>query len=135
MPSHAHAAAAIAMLSGAAIALLCPRVATAAAAGEAVAFPEPPIRALLPVSPRGRPAAGGEGAPSPERPIGVLVPFPPGGATAPATRPLQPPFSSRPGQQIVINSRGGAQVFVGTQTGATAAPDGYTLVIAEIGAT
>src|SRR5215212_3393138 len=47
-------------------------------------------------------------------------------------------FPDRPqrlGQQIVIDNRGGAQGIVGTQIAASAAPDGYTLVIAEIGAT
>ena len=38
------------------------------------------------------------------------------------------------GQQVVIDNRGGAQGLVGTAIAAQAAPDGYTLVIAEIGA-
>jgi tripartite-type tricarboxylate transporter receptor subunit TctC len=71
----------------------------------------------------------------PERPIRVLVPFPPGGGTDLVTRTIQPALMQRLGQQIVIDNRGGAQGIVGTQIAATAAPDGYTLVIAEIGAT
>jgi tripartite-type tricarboxylate transporter receptor subunit TctC len=71
----------------------------------------------------------------PDRPIRVLVPFPPGGGTDLVTRTIQPALSQRLGQQIVIDNRGGAQGIVGTQIAASAAPDGYTLVIAEIGAT
>ena len=71
----------------------------------------------------------------PERPIRILVPFPPGGGTDLVTRTIQPALMARLGQQIVIDNRGGAQGIVGTQIAASAAPDGYTLVIAEIGAT
>ena len=71
----------------------------------------------------------------PERPIRILVPFPPGGGTDLVTRTIQPALMAKLGQQIVIDNRGGAQGIVGTQIAATAAPDGYTLVIAEIGAT
>jgi tripartite-type tricarboxylate transporter receptor subunit TctC len=71
----------------------------------------------------------------PERPIRIVVPFPPGGGTDIVTRTIQPALMARLGQQIVIDNRGGAQGIVGTQIAATAAPDGYTLVIAEIGAT
>ena len=81
-------------------------------------------------------AVGAErGSNYPERPIRLLVPFPPGGGTDIVSRTIQPPLSARLGQQIVIDNRGGAQGIVGTQIAATAAPDGYTLVIAEIGAT
>jgi tripartite-type tricarboxylate transporter receptor subunit TctC len=71
----------------------------------------------------------------PDRPIRLIVPFPPGGGTDLVSRTIQPPLMTRLGQQIVIDNRGGAQGIVGTQIAASAAPDGYTLVIAEIGAT
>ena len=71
----------------------------------------------------------------PDRPIRVIVPFPPGGGTDIVTRTIQPALTQRLGQQIVLDNRGGAQGIIGTQIAATAAPDGYTLVIAEIGAT
>jgi tripartite-type tricarboxylate transporter receptor subunit TctC len=80
-------------------------------------------------------AYAAESANFPERPIRVVVPFPPGGGTDLVTRTIQPGLSQRLGQQIVIDNRGGAQGIVGTQIAANAAPDGYTLVIAEIGAT
>jgi len=71
----------------------------------------------------------------PERPIRLIVPFPPGGGTDLVSRTIQPALAARLGQQIVIDNRGGAQGILGTQIAASSAPDGYTLVIAEIGAT
>jgi len=63
------------------------------------------------------------------------VPFPPGGGTDTVSRTLQPALQQRLGQQIIIDNRGSAQGITGTGIAATAVPDGYTLVIAEIGAT
>jgi tripartite-type tricarboxylate transporter receptor subunit TctC len=81
-------------------------------------------------------AAAAQSIPAfPERPLRIVVPFPPGGGTDLVTRTIQPGLMQRLGQQIVIDNRGGAQGIVGTQIAASAAPDGYTLVIAEIGAT
>jgi tripartite-type tricarboxylate transporter receptor subunit TctC len=79
--------------------------------------------------------AAESGGTYPDRPIRLVVPFPPGGGTDLVSRTIQPALMARLGQQIVIDNRGGAQGIVGTQIAATAAPDGYTLVIAEIGAT
>jgi tripartite-type tricarboxylate transporter receptor subunit TctC len=70
----------------------------------------------------------------PERPIRLVVPFPPGGGTDLVSRTIQPALQAQLGQQVVIDNRGGAQGLVGTAIAAQAAPDGYTLVIAEIGA-
>lgn len=80
-------------------------------------------------------AAAERDATYPDRPIRLVVPFPPGGGTDLVSRTIQPALMTRLGQQIVIDNRGGAQGIVGTHIAATAAPDGYTLVIAEIGAT
>jgi tripartite-type tricarboxylate transporter receptor subunit TctC len=70
----------------------------------------------------------------PDRPIRLIVPFPPGGGTDLVSRTLQPAMAARLGQQVVIDNRGGAQGLLGTAIGAQSAPDGYTLIIAEIGA-
>ena len=80
-------------------------------------------------------AAADQASVYPDRPIRLIVPFPPGGGTDLVSRTIQPALAARLGQQIVIDNRGGAQGIVGTHIAATAAPDGYTLVIAEIGAT
>jgi tripartite-type tricarboxylate transporter receptor subunit TctC len=70
----------------------------------------------------------------PDRPIRLIVPFPPGGGTDLVSRTVQPELQGRLGQQVVIDNRGGAQGLLGTALGAQAAPDGYTLTIAEVGA-
>lgn len=79
--------------------------------------------------------AAEKATPYPERPIRLVVPFPPGGGTDLVSRIMQPALQQQLGQQIVIDNRGGAQGILGTQIAAHAAPDGYTVVIAEIGAT
>ena len=84
-------------------------------------------------------AAAEKAAPSagayPNKPIRLIVPFPPGGGTDLVSRILQPAVTTALGQQILIDNRGGAQGTSGTALGAKANPDGYTLIIAEIGAT
>jgi tripartite-type tricarboxylate transporter receptor subunit TctC len=70
----------------------------------------------------------------PERPIRLIVPFPPGGGTDLVSRAIQPAMAAALGQQVVLDNRGGAQGLLGTSLAAKAEPDGYTLVIAEIGA-
>ena len=83
----------------------------------------------------GSAASTGSGQAYPNRPIRLIVPFPPGGGTDTVSRTIQPALQQRLGQQIIIDNRGSAQGITGTGIAATAVPDGYTLVIAEIGAT
>jgi len=90
------------------------------------------IAGMLLIAPMG--AAAQSGA-YPNKPIRLIVPFPPGGGTDLVSRTIQPGLSSLLGQQVLIDSRGGAQGSLGTAIAATANPDGYTVVIAEIGAT
>ena len=71
----------------------------------------------------------------PSRSIRLIVPFPPGGGTDTVSRTIQPALQQLLGQQLIIDNRGSAQGITGTGIAASAAPDGYTLVIAEIGAT
>jgi tripartite-type tricarboxylate transporter receptor subunit TctC len=71
----------------------------------------------------------------PFKPIRLIVPFPPGGGTDLVSRTLQPSVSALLGQQLLIDNRGGAQGSLGTAIAAQANPDGYTIVVAEIGAT
>jgi tripartite-type tricarboxylate transporter receptor subunit TctC len=71
----------------------------------------------------------------PSKPVRVIVPFPPGGGTDTVTRIVAPALGEVLGTQILVDNRGGAQGISGTQLAARANGDGYTLVIAEIGAT
>jgi tripartite-type tricarboxylate transporter receptor subunit TctC len=66
----------------------------------------------------------------PDRPIRMIVPSTPGGGTDLATRIVMPKLSEFLGQQIVIDNRGGASGNIGAELGARAAPDGYTLIAA-----
>lgn len=70
----------------------------------------------------------------PEKPIRMIVPFPPGGGTDALSRILAPKLNEALGQQILIDNRGGAQGGLGTAIGAKAAPDGYTVVFGHSGA-
>jgi tripartite-type tricarboxylate transporter receptor subunit TctC len=81
------------------------------------------------------PATAAQPAAYPNKPIRLIVPFPPGGGTDLVSRIMQPALTAELGQQILLDNRGGAQGTLGTAIAATANPDGYTLVISEIGAT
>ena len=65
----------------------------------------------------------------PSRAIRVIVPAPPGGAYDATMRPLAAELSQQFKQPIVIENRPSAGNIVGTQAGAIAAPDGYTLTM------
>ena len=64
----------------------------------------------------------------PTRPIRFIVPFPPGGGTDTVARLIAQPLSERLKQQIIIDNRSGANAIIGTELGAKAPADGYTLL-------
>src|SRR5215218_5175491 len=66
----------------------------------------------------------------PLKPVRFVVPYLPGGSADLFARMLAPELSETLGQQIVVDNRGGAGGTIGTEIGARAAPDGYTLVLA-----
>jgi tripartite-type tricarboxylate transporter receptor subunit TctC len=65
----------------------------------------------------------------PSKPVRVIVPFAPGGGTDFVARVMAPRFAERLGRPFVVENRGGAGAVIGTQLVASAAPDGYTLLI------
>lgn len=64
----------------------------------------------------------------PERPIRLIMPFPPGGATDANARALGKEMEHFLGQPLVVDNRGGANGIIGSDILAKAAPDGYTLM-------
>ena len=69
----------------------------------------------------------------PTKPVRIVVPFPPGGGTDIGTRILAQKLSEAWGQSVVVENKGGAAGIVGTEFTAKAAPDGYTLMMGNIG--
>lgn len=65
----------------------------------------------------------------PNKPIRLVIPFAPGGVTDVAGRTVADFMSKRLGQQVVPDNRPGASGNIGSQQVATAEPDGYTLLV------
>src|ERR1700739_1721456 len=71
--------------------------------------------------------------PYPTRPITVVVPFAAGGPIDVLTRILGQHMSQTLGQQIVVETTTGAGGSIGAARVAKAAPDGYTMVMGNLG--
>jgi tripartite-type tricarboxylate transporter receptor subunit TctC len=69
----------------------------------------------------------------PERPVRMIVPFAPGGASDFVGRIMQPKLAEELGQTIVIDNRAGASGYLGVEIAAQSTPDGYTLLLGNIG--
>jgi tripartite-type tricarboxylate transporter receptor subunit TctC len=68
----------------------------------------------------------------PEHPVTMIVPYAAGGSSDVLARLIAVPLSKLLGQQIVIDNRAGAGSRLGTELAAKAAPDGYTLLLADM---
>ncbi len=69
----------------------------------------------------------------PTKPIRVIVPYPPGGTSDILTRLVGAKLTEAWGQQILADNRTGAGGNIGAELMVRAAPDGYTLMLTDIG--
>jgi tripartite-type tricarboxylate transporter receptor subunit TctC len=67
--------------------------------------------------------------PYPSRPIRLIVASAPGGPNDIVARMVATPWGDALGKPIVVDNRAGATGMIGTEMGARAAPDGYTLLV------
>lgn len=73
------------------------------------------------------PAAAQTASAWPDRPVRLIVPFPAGSATDVVSRLMAQKFSTKFGQQFVVENRAGASGAIGSDIVAKATPDGYTM--------
>ena len=69
----------------------------------------------------------------PNRPIRLVVPYPPGGGADTVARIVAAPLSESLGYQMIVDNRGGASGRIGTEIVAKSTPDGYTLLLGNVG--
>ena len=74
-------------------------------------------------------ASWGAEQPYPSKPIRIIAQFQPGTSTDILARVIAQKLTESWGQQVVVDNRPGAGAIVGTELGARAAPDGYTLTM------
>jgi tripartite-type tricarboxylate transporter receptor subunit TctC len=68
----------------------------------------------------------------PDRPVRLIVPFPAGSATDVVSRLVAQKLTSKLGQQFVVENRAGACGTLAAGQVASAAPDGYTLLVNSV---
>jgi len=73
-------------------------------------------------------------APFPSKPVTMVVGFEPGGGTDTVARIVAKFMSDNIGQQVVVENRAGAGGNIAVDYTIKSAPDGYTLVLANVGA-
>lgn len=69
----------------------------------------------------------------PQRPIRLLVPYGPGGSSDVVARAVAVEMSRDLGQQVIVENKGGGQGSIATVDAARARPDGYTLILGHVG--
>lgn len=69
----------------------------------------------------------------PNRPIRMIVPFAPGGASDFVGRIIQPALAEQLKQTVVVDNRPGASGNIGVETAARATPDGYNILLGNVG--
>lgn len=70
----------------------------------------------------------------PTKPVTIVVGFEPGGGTDTTARIVGKTLSEQLGQQVIVENRAGAGGTIAVAHTAKATPDGYTIVLANVGA-
>lgn len=76
-------------------------------------------------------AAGAQAYPA--KPIRFVIPYPPGGASDVTARIIGAKMAEAWGQQVIIDNRPGANGIIALEHVAKSAPDGYTILMANVG--
>jgi len=71
----------------------------------------------------------------PAKPVTFIVPFPPGGGTDISARTIAAKLGEKWGQSVIVENKSGAAGILGADAAAKARPDGYTLLIVNVGIT
>lgn len=69
----------------------------------------------------------------PSKPIRLIVPYAPGGTSDILARQIGPKLTDTWGQAVVVENKPGANGNVGADLVAKSAPDGYTLLLTDLG--
>ncbi len=69
----------------------------------------------------------------PSKPVRFISPFSPGGGTDTVARALALRLGDALGKTFIVDNRAGAEGIIGTELGAKSPPDGYTLLVGNLG--
>lgn len=76
--------------------------------------------------------SGAVAADFPDKPLRLVIPYPAGGTSDILGRMLQPAVAAATGQPVVVDNKPGGASTIGTSLVARSAPDGHTLLLADL---